>query len=119
MRPEMCIRDRYGTDAATAAVVLESLGAAVIGANCSTGPEQMAGIIRQMASVTRIPVIAKPNAGLPSLNEEGKTVYEMRPREFAEEMQAVYEAGASMIGGCCGTTPEHIADPVSYTHLIY
>ncbi len=103
-------RSLYGTDAATAAVVLESLGAAAIGANCSTGPEQMAGIIRQMASVTRIPVIAKPNAGLPSLNEEGKTVYEMRPREFAEEMQAVYEAGASIIGGCCGTTPEHIAD---------
>lgn len=102
-------RSLYGTDAVTAAVVLESLGAAAIGANCSTGPEQMAGIIRQMTSVTRIPVIAKPNAGLPSLNEEGKTVYEMPPRKFAEEMQAVYEAGASIIGGCCGTTPEHIA----------
>ena len=103
-------RSLYGTDAVTAAVVLESLGAAAVGANCSAGPEQLAGIIRRMAAVTRIPVIAKPNAGLPSLNEEGKTVYEMQPREFAEEMQAVYEAGASIIGGCCGTTPEHIAD---------
>lgn len=102
-------RSLYGTDAVTAAVVLESLGAAAVGANCSTGPEQMAGIIRQMAAVTHIPVIAKPNAGLPSLNEEGKTVYEMQPREFAEEMQAIYEAGAAIVGGCCGTTPEHIA----------
>lgn len=102
-------RSLYGTDAVTAAVVLESLGAAAVGANCSTGPDQMAGIIRQMAAVTHIPVIAKPNAGLPSLNEEGKTVYEMQPREFAEEMQAIYEAGAAIVGGCCGTTPEHIA----------
>nr|WP_308623813.1 homocysteine S-methyltransferase family protein [uncultured Eisenbergiella sp.] len=102
-------RSLYGTDAVTAAVVLESQGAAAVGANCSTGPDQMAGIIRQMAAVTHIPVIAKPNAGLPSLNEEGKTVYEMQPREFAEEMQAIYEAGAAIVGGCCGTTPEHIA----------
>lgn len=102
-------RSLYGTDAATAAVVLESLGADAIGANCSTGPGQMARIIRGMASVTKVPVIAKPNAGLPSLNAEGKTVYSMQAEEFAGEMRKVCEAGASMIGGCCGTTPAHIA----------
>lgn len=102
-------RSLYGTDAATAAVVLESLGADAIGANCSTGPGQMARIIRSMASVTRVPVIAKPNAGLPSLDGEGNTVYSMKAEEFAWEMQKVCEAGASIIGGCCGTTPAHIA----------
>lgn len=101
-------RSLYGTDAVTAAVVLESLGADAIGANCSTGPEKMAEIIRAMASVTRIPVIAKPNAGLPSLNADGITVYDMTPREFADEMETVREAGACVLGGCCGTTPEHI-----------
>lgn len=102
-------RSLYGTDAATAAVVLESLGADAIGANCSTGPGQMARIVRSMASVTRVPVIAKPNAGLPSLDAEGKTVYSMQAEEFAGEMREVCEAGASIIGGCCGTTPAHIA----------
>ena len=101
-------RSLYGTDAVTAAVVLESLGADAVGANCSTGPEQMAIIIREMASVTRIPVIAKPNAGLPSLNEAGMTVYDMQPEAFAAGMEAVWEAGCGILGGCCGTTPEHI-----------
>ena len=101
-------RSLYGTDAVTAAVVLESLGADAVGANCSTGPEQMANIIREMASVTRIPVIAKPNAGLPSLNEAGMTVYDMQPEAFAAGMEAVWEAGCGILGGCCGTTPEHI-----------
>ncbi|HJA93148.1 MAG TPA: homocysteine S-methyltransferase family protein [Candidatus Eisenbergiella merdipullorum] len=101
-------RSLYGTDAVTAAVVLESLGADAVGANCSTGPDAMAHIIRQMTEATRIPVIAKPNAGLPSLDSTGKTVYDMDAPSFAREMEAVYEAGAVILGGCCGTTPEHI-----------
>ena len=101
-------RSLYGTDAVTAAVVLESLGADAVGANCSTGPEAMARVIRQMAEATRIPVIAKPNAGLPVLDESGKTVYDMDAPGFAREMEAVYAAGAGILGGCCGTTPEHI-----------
>lgn len=100
-------RSLYGTDAKTAAVVLESLGADAIGANCSTGPKQMAKVIREMSSVTRIPIIAKPNAGLPVL-KDGKTVYNMQPEEFAEQSEYVYQAGASVFGGCCGTTPAHI-----------
>lgn len=101
-------RSLYGTDAETAAVVLESLGADAVGANCSTGPDAMADVIRRMAAVTRIPIIAKPNAGLPSLDSSGKTVYDMDATSFAHEMEAVYAAGAVILGGCCGTTPEHI-----------
>ena len=101
-------RTLYGTDARTAAVVLESLGAAAIGANCSTGPDKMAAVIRAMAEVTTIPIIAKPNAGLPALDTEGNTVYDMESGEFADGMVQLVEAGASILGGCCGTTPEFI-----------
>ena len=98
----------FGTDAKTAAIVLESLGASAIGANCSTGPAQMESIISEMVSHTRIPVIAKPNAGLPFLDENGTTCYNMEAEEFAEEMEVLVNAGATILGGCCGTTPEFI-----------
>lgn len=97
-------RTLFGTDAKTAAIVLESLGASAIGANCSTGPAQMESIISEMVSHTRIPVIAKPNAGLPFLDENGTTCYNMD----AEEMEVLVNAGATILGGCCGTTPEFI-----------
>lgn len=102
-------RTLFGTDARTAAVVLASLGACAIGANCSTGPADMQEIIREMASVTRIPVIAKPNAGLPFLDENGNTCYSMQAAEFAEEMKLLVNAGATILGGCCGTDPEYIS----------
>ena len=98
----------YGTDAVTAAVTLEKLGACAIGANCSTGPDQMVDVIRDIAAVVSIPVIAKPNAGLPSLNEQGETVYDMDEPEFAEGIRELVKAGASVIGGCCGTSPSYI-----------
>lgn len=101
-------RTLFGTDAKTAAIVLESLGASAIGANCSTGPAQMESIILEMVSHTRIPVIAKPNAGLPFLDENGTTCYNMEAEEFAEEMEVLVNAGATILGGCCGTTPEFI-----------
>jgi len=101
-------RTLFGTDAKTAAIVLESLGASAIGANCSTGPAQMENIISEMVSHTRIPVIAKPNAGLPFLDENGTTCYNMEAEEFAEEMEVLVNAGATILGGCCGTTPEFI-----------
>uniref|UniRef100_UPI0040578366 homocysteine S-methyltransferase family protein n=1 Tax=Acetatifactor sp. TaxID=1872090 RepID=UPI0040578366 len=101
-------RTLFGTDAKTAAVVLESLGAAAIGANCSTGPAQMKEIISNMASVTKIPIIAKPNAGLPKLDEKGNTCYDMQADAFAEEMKVLVDAGATILGGCCGTSPEYI-----------
>lgn len=102
-------RTLFGTDAVTAAVVLESLGVSAVGANCSTGPDKMVHIIRSMAEVTNIPIIAKPNAGLPALDEEGNTCYDMSVEDFAEGMESLVKAGASVLGGCCGTTPEYIA----------
>ncbi len=101
-------RTLYGTDARTAAVVLEALGAAAIGANCSTGPAAMKQVIADMAGCAGIPIIAKPNAGLPFLDADGKTNYDMDAEEFAEEMALLAQAGATILGGCCGTTPEHI-----------
>ena len=101
-------RTLFGTDAATAAVVLESLGVAAVGTNCSTGPDKMTDTVRRMAEVTCIPIIAKPNAGLPSLDENGNTVYDMGAAEFGGHMRELISAGASVIGGCCGTTPDHI-----------
>lgn len=101
-------RTLFGTDAVTAAVTLEKLGACAIGANCSTGPDRMISLIKSITDVTTIPVIAKPNAGLPSLNEKGETVYDMGEEEFTEGMKLLLEAGASIIGGCCGTSPSYI-----------
>lgn len=102
-------RTLYGTDAKTAAVVLESLGADAIGVNCSTGPAHMKQIIQDMVQHTKsVPVIAKPNAGLPFLDEKGHTCYNMDAEEFAEEMKFLTDAGATILGGCCGTTPEFI-----------
>ena len=101
-------RTLYGTDAATAAIVSESLGACAVGANCSTGPAHMENVIRSMARVTNIPIIAKPNAGLPFLDGEGKTCYDMDSHTFVEEMEILVNAGASILGGCCGTDPDYI-----------
>lgn len=101
-------RSLYGTDARTAAIVLSALGVDAIGANCSTGPSDMAEVIAAMASVTDIPIIAKPNAGIPYLNENGETAYDNTPENFANEMKLLVKAGATILGGCCGTSPEYI-----------
>ncbi len=101
-------RTLYGTDAKTAAIVLESLGAAAIGANCSTGPAHMEQVIADMVSCVEVPVIAKPNAGLPVLDKDRRTCYDMDADTFVEEMKILAAAGASVLGGCCGTTPEYI-----------
>ena len=101
-------RTLFGTDAATAAIVLESLGVAAVGTNCSTGPDKMVETVRRMAEVTSIPIIAKPNAGLPSLDGEGNTVYDMEAEAFGRHMKEIVKAGAAVVGGCCGTTPDYI-----------
>ena len=103
-------RTLYGTDATTAAVVLSSLSVDAIGTNCSTGPDKMIPIIEAMAKVTDIPIIAKPNAGIPFMNQNGETEYNNTPKHFADEMESLIFAGASLIGGCCGTTPEYIKE---------
>lgn len=101
-------RTLYGTSPATAALVLSSLGVDAVGVNCSAGPDKMTDIVRQMAAYADVPIAAKPNAGLPKLNKDGATVYDMEPDEFAKGMLSLIEAGADIVGGCCGTTPEHI-----------
>ena len=101
-------RTLFGTDAKSAAIVLDSLGAAAIGANCSTGPDKMADIIKDMAEVTGLPIIAKPNAGMPQLDENGNTIYNLPASEFGQDAKLLVEAGASILGGCCGTDPEYI-----------
>lgn len=101
-------RTLFGTDAATAAIVLESLGVAAVGTNCSTGPDRMVETVRAMAQNVSIPIIAKPNAGLPSLDAEGNTIYDMDAETFGRGMRDLVTAGASVLGGCCGTTPDYI-----------
>lgn len=97
----------FGTPPETAVVVLQSLGVDAIGINCSTGPMEMVELVEKMAQYSTVPILAKPNAGLPEL-EDDKTVYKMTPQEFADAAVALVNAGASIVGGCCGTTPEHI-----------
>ena len=100
-------RTLYGTPPEVAINVLQSLGVDAVGVNCSTGPEGMVPIVEKMAEYATIPLIAKPNAGLPELDGM-ETVYRMTPEDFARTGKKLIEAGASMIGGCCGTTPAHI-----------
>lgn len=101
-------RALYGTDPATAMAVLQSLGADAVGANCSTGPDKMTDCIRSMCEIATIPVIAKPNAGMPKLSKEGTTYYDMPVDEYAEGMLSLINAGATILGGCCGTSPDYI-----------
>lgn len=100
-------RTLYGTDPVTAVVVLQSIGADVIGINCSTGPKEMLPVVKKMKEYADVPLLVKPNAGLPQL-VDGVTVYPMEAEEFASYGKDFVEAGAGFLGGCCGTTPEHI-----------
>lgn len=100
-------RTLFGTPPETAVVVLQSLGVDAIGINCSTGPMEMVEPVKKMAEYATVPILAKPNAGLPEL-EGKKTVYKMTPEEFANAGVALVEAGAAIVGGCCGTRPDHI-----------
>ena len=101
-------RTLYGTPPEVATVVLQSLSVDAIGVNCSTGPKEMIPLVQQMKQYANVPILAKPNAGMPELID-GETVYAMTPEEFAEYGRELVDAGAGIIGGCCGTTNEHIA----------
>ena len=100
-------RTLYGTDPKTAVVVLQSMGADAIGINCSTGPDKMHEVVREMKKYANVPILVKPNAGIPKL-VDGETCFPMNPEEFADEMTLIMEDGANIVGGCCGTTPAHI-----------
>lgn len=100
-------RTIFGTDPKTAIIVLQSMGADAVGVNCSTGPDKMIEIVREMKRYAYIPIMAKPNAGIPKL-VNGKTVFPLEAEDFAAEMEEIVKAGASIVGGCCGSTPRHI-----------
>ncbi len=91
-----------------AAAQLEAAGADAVGINCSVGPEQMEAIIHNIRKTVSIPVLAKPNAGMPIIAENGQAVYQMEPEDFARHMMALASQGATLLGGCCGTTPAFI-----------
>ena len=110
----------FGTPPEVAVVVLQGLGADAVGLNCSTGPEEMTELLAAMKQYATVPVFAKPNAGMPEL-ENGVSVYKMTPAHFADCIGSLADAGANLVGGCCGSSPEHIravkqrvrnADPV-------
>jgi 5-methyltetrahydrofolate--homocysteine methyltransferase len=97
-----------GTDIRAALATLEALGADIVGLNCSTGPDLMRDAIRYLSQNAGVPIHCIPNAGLP-MNDGGRTVYPMTPRPMAETLREfVTELGVNIVGGCCGTTPEHV-----------
>ncbi|GKH32749.1 homocysteine methyltransferase [Hungatella hathewayi] len=96
-----------GADVPAVVALLEGLRVDALGINCGLGPKQMLPILDQILEYTSLPVIVKPNAGLPK-QVKGETVYDVLPRDFASVMQMIIGRGASVVGGCCGTTPEHI-----------
>lgn len=96
-----------GGDVRSAVAMLEGLGVDALGINCGLGPEQMLPIFQEIVSHTSVPVIVKPNAGLPK-QKDGAVYYDVDPAEFASVMEKIVEGGAAVAGGCCGTTPAHI-----------
>ena len=89
--------------------VVEACGGDAVGANCGVGPDNYVKVAGMLRAATTLPVWIKANAGLPQLDADGKTVFPMTPAAFAECVEPLIDAGADFIGGCCGTTPEHIA----------
>ncbi len=99
--------DLSGTDPATAAVILEAAGADAVGMNCGLGPAQMLPLLTQMVAATTLPVVVQPNAGLPTLSDEGKTVFPGTPDEMGAFAQNAWRAGVAAVGSCCGSSPAY------------
>lgn len=102
-------RTFMGTTPAIAGTTLSSLGANAVGLNCSVGPFELSAFVHEMAPYARCPLMAQPNAGLPRVAEDGTTVFDVSAEDFCMSMEHVLAAGATVVGGCCGTTPAHIA----------
>lgn len=98
----------FDGDAEQAAHTLPQLGVDAIGVNCGGGPELAESVVKNMRALTDLPIIAKPNAGMPEILPDGTAHYAMTPTRFARGMHKLQKLGASLLGGCCGTTPEHI-----------
>ncbi len=100
-------RTFLGTSPAIAASTLSAMGVSAVGVNCSLGPDALVPVVREIARYARCPIMVQPNAGLPRL-VGGETVYDVTPAEFAAAMEPIVEAGAAVVGGCCGTNPDFI-----------
>ena len=98
----------FGGTVVEAVETLQALGVSAVGLNCSVGPDQLEAVVASMKAVATVPVIAKPNAGMPVMDDKGQAHYSMTPEQFAASMAKLVKAGASIIGGCCGTGPEYI-----------
>ena len=96
-----------GADVHVMSAMFEGLGVDCLGINCGLGPVQIAEMMEELSKISSIPIMAQPNAGLPQI-VDGKTVYDVDPEQFGEECERIAKCGASVIGGCCGTTPDHI-----------
>lgn len=100
----------YGTDPKTAVLCLQAMGVDAFGANCGSGPDKLSGVIKEISEYSSIPIIVKPNAGLPKADGAGNVVYDMDPDAFSEEMKKLVAHGVGFIGGCCGTSPLYIKE---------
>lgn len=98
----------FGGNIYEAVETLAEMGADAVGINCSTGPDQLLSVVENMRKKVSVPLIVKPNAGMPVIDEMGNTVYSMGAEDFASHMKRLVEAGADIVGGCCGTAPEYI-----------
>lgn len=98
----------FGGDAVSMVESLQEMGADAVGLNCSVGPDQLECVVRSMKSVATVPIIAKPNAGMPFIDDKGEAHYSMGPEQFVRSMKVLIDNGAGIVGGCCGTTPEYI-----------
>ena len=98
-----------GGNVDSAVAVLEGLGVTALGVNCGLGPDLMKPIVKRLTETASVPIVVNPNAGLPR-TEDGKTVYDLGPEEFSKSVGELADFGVQVVGGCCGTTPEHIAE---------
>lgn len=96
-----------GGDVKVMSAIMEGLGVDCVGINCGLGPDKISTMMEELASVSSVPIMAQPNAGLPQI-ENGKTVYNVTPEQFGKQCESMARMGVSILGGCCGTTPEHI-----------
>lgn len=101
-------RTYFGDDAVEGAQTLAAMGASAVGVNCSGGAAQILSVVRNMVQAVELPVLAKPNAGMPEILPDGTAHYDMTPARFAAEMAPLLAVGVRLVGGCCGTTPEDI-----------
>lgn len=99
----------FGGTCVEAVETLQELGAAAVGINCSTGPDQLESLVRNMRQAAKVPLLVKPNAGMPEISPEGEAIYSMGPAAFAQHMRTLIDAGAALVGGCCGTDPRYIS----------